>query len=306
MIDLAQRRQFYAEEVQAVCNLQSPALIEAFATVPREEFLPPGPWFVFGFADGDLTRPPRPTPDTDPRHVYHNYSIAIDQARQLYNGQPATVGAWIDTLRLSAGARVLHVGCGLGYYTALMAHCVGPSGRVVAFDVDESLAARARLSLAAMPWVDVRAGNGLDIAGETFDAILINAGVTHPADAWLDSLAPHARMVLPLTAMLPTPGATSASGASPAAASPPSTIGKGIVVTLTKREDVEIDARTLTFVAIYSAIGIRDERLNEPLGKALMRGTWGAIRRLRREVHEPDATCWLHADRCCVSMMERG
>ncbi len=39
-------RQFYAEELRAVANLQSEALVKAFAKVPREHFLGPGPWQI--------------------------------------------------------------------------------------------------------------------------------------------------------------------------------------------------------------------------------------------------------------------
>lgn len=67
---------------------------------------------------------PRRTPDGDPRHVYHNLSIAIDPERQLFNGAPSLLALCIDRLAIRSGARVLHVGCGLGYYSALMAHCV--------------------------------------------------------------------------------------------------------------------------------------------------------------------------------------
>ena len=84
----------------------------------------------------------RLTPDADPRHVYHNLGIAIDSSRDLFNGQPTVVGSWIHALALQAGNHVLHVGCGLGYYSALMAQMVGAGGRVVAIDVDESLQAR--------------------------------------------------------------------------------------------------------------------------------------------------------------------
>ena len=63
----------------------------------------------------------------------------------------------IDALELGRGARVLHVGCGLGYYTAVMAHCTGPAGRVLAFEADEALAGAARRNLASMSWVEVRA-----------------------------------------------------------------------------------------------------------------------------------------------------
>ena len=46
MMDLALRRRFFAEELEAVVKLRSAALVDAFAAVPREQFLRPGPWTV--------------------------------------------------------------------------------------------------------------------------------------------------------------------------------------------------------------------------------------------------------------------
>jgi len=133
-MDLALRRRFYAEEIEAVARLRSAALVDALATVPREQFLGPGPWTVLADIDFTGTGPAkhRETPDADPARVYHNIGIAIDPARQLFNGQPATLAPWIDALGLTPGARVLHIGAGLGYYTAIMAQCVGPNGLVAA------------------------------------------------------------------------------------------------------------------------------------------------------------------------------
>ena len=73
---------------------------------------------------------------------------------------------------------------------ARIAECVGPAGRVVAYEVDEELAGEARRNLASRPWVDVRHGDATEPIGGGFDAILVNAGVTHPLDTWLDALAP--------------------------------------------------------------------------------------------------------------------
>lgn len=43
VIDLAIRRQVFAEEIEACCGLETPRLVQALATVPREAFLgPPG------------------------------------------------------------------------------------------------------------------------------------------------------------------------------------------------------------------------------------------------------------------------
>jgi protein-L-isoaspartate(D-aspartate) O-methyltransferase len=293
MIELDLRRRFFAEELEAVCKLRTPALVDAFATVSRERFLPPGPWTVLAdsdlsFAIGSGAHRMRTTPDADPSRVYHNIAVAIDPQRQLFNGQPGTLGVWIDTLDLALGARVLQVGCGLGYYTAVMSECVGSAGRVLAFEVDEALADEATRNLGSRPWIEVRHGDASAPLGETFDAILVNAGVTHPLDSWLDSLAPGGRMMLPLTAPMPAMGAT---------------LGKGLVLLATKDDAGALAARVITVVAVYSAVGIRDPEMNDRVGKAMMAGParWMAVTRLRRDTHEQEASCWLHGGSCCFS-----
>src|SRR5512133_3154780 len=103
--DLALRRRFFAEEIEMVAHLRAPGLVDALARVPREQFLGPGPWTVR--SDSDFGSPPRQTPDADPRRVYHNVSVGIDPARQLFNGQPGLVSLLIDALGLRGGSRVL-------------------------------------------------------------------------------------------------------------------------------------------------------------------------------------------------------
>jgi len=307
-IDLALRRQFFAEDIQATCNLSTPALVDALASVPREAFLAPGPWLVMG--EGDFGTGPRRTPDADPRHVYHNLSIAIDPARQLFNGAPGVASVMIDALGLRPGVRVLHVGAGRGYYTALLAHCVGPSGRVLAFEVDEGLARQAATNLEPWPQAEVRHDDASRPLGESFDAILFSTGVTHPHDAWLSALAPAGRMVLPLTASFgPVPAGLPVVNASPAAgtAKPPSAamgnIGKGPVVAIARSDEGQAwAARVVTFIAIYSAIGIRDDGANARLGEALKRNPFPRLKRLRRDRHEASPSCWLHEDTWCFTL----
>jgi protein-L-isoaspartate(D-aspartate) O-methyltransferase len=283
MIDLPQRRRFFADEIAAVGAISTPRLVDAIADVPRERFLDPGPWLVRG--EADVLTGARRTPDDDPQHVYHNYSIAIDPARQLFNGTPAFLASLIDRLALTPGASVLHVGAGLGYYSAVIGLTVGASGRVVAIEVDPALAERARGNLASISCVELRTGDGKGPFDERFDAILINAGVTHPQDSWLDALAPGGRLILPLTVAMPQMG----------------TIGKGVTLLLTKGEDGAWPISVLNMVAIYSGIGLRDDSLNEALGKALRQTLFPPIRRLRRDAHEPDARCWLHGSTSCLS-----
>jgi len=253
--------------------------------VPREKFLPPGPWMLK--SEADVGGPPRPTPDADPRRVNHNLAVSIDPTRLLFNGAPGLVSMLIDTLGLQAGDRVAHIGCGLGYYTALIAAVVGSTGRVVALEVDEALAVGARVNLASTPGVEVVHGDASGALGEFFDAILVNAGVTHPLDTWLDALAPGGRMILPITVSMPAMGP----------------IGKGPTVLLTRQADTtSFDARAVTFVAIYTALGLRNESLNEAIGRALQRNPSPRLRRLRRDAHEPSAECWLHSDRFCLCL----
>jgi protein-L-isoaspartate(D-aspartate) O-methyltransferase len=280
---VADYRQYYAEEIAASAGLRSPDLIDAFRSIERERFLRPGPWVVRG--EGDFGRPPRQTPDADPRHVYHNIVVGIDPARQLFNGQPSLLGLLIDSLEPRRGARLLHVGAGLGYYTAIMAHVVGPAGRVVAIEVDEALAREAREHLHPYGWVEVLHGNATEPLGEAFDGILINAGATHPLSVWLDALAPNGRLVLPLTVAMPPGGP----------------IGKGLYLQLSRQaEDPEMAARIISTVAIYSGEGIRDEAMNERLGNA-MRRPFPGPRRLRRDRHDESSECWLHGDGFCLS-----
>jgi protein-L-isoaspartate(D-aspartate) O-methyltransferase len=148
---LERSRQYYAEELRAVTNLQSEALVRAFAKVPREHFLGPGPWQVGAPAYWT-------TKDADPRRLYHNIVVAIDPSRYLNNGQPSFLAFLIDQLELKPGDSVVHVGCGTGYYTAIMADVVGFQGHVTAMEIDPGLAARAHSNLRCLPHVEVFGG----------------------------------------------------------------------------------------------------------------------------------------------------
>ena len=72
---IAAARRSYAEELRLTAQVRSPAVIAAFATVPRERFVGPGSWLL-----------------------------------------------------AAARNRASHLGCGTGYYTAIIAELVGPTG----------------------------------------------------------------------------------------------------------------------------------------------------------------------------------
>ncbi|PYT64404.1 MAG: SAM-dependent methyltransferase, partial [Acidobacteria bacterium] len=46
MMTIQECRAFYAQEVRFAASLSTPGLVEAFAKVPREKFLGPGPWQI--------------------------------------------------------------------------------------------------------------------------------------------------------------------------------------------------------------------------------------------------------------------
>lgn len=284
-------REFYAEEIRNVANIKSEALVAAFARVPRERFLGPGPWLI---ANPDALQSPcghakrtnyRVTPDDNPKHLYHNVVVAIDAERQLNNGQPGSLATWLDALELKEGDRAVHIGCGVGYYTAIMAETVGPTGHVVGVELDQELAIRARENLSYLPQAEVVAGDGGEYDPKAADALMINAGATHPRAIWLDSLLPGGRLLVPLTIVQDQ-----------------NVHGVGFTLRV-ERKDNGYAARFTSSVMIFPCIGSRDEEANRLLREAMMKGTWGLVQSLRREAHEPNDTCWLHGDDFCLSTL---
>jgi protein-L-isoaspartate(D-aspartate) O-methyltransferase len=277
----AEARTWFAEDLRVCGRLRSGALVEAFATVPRERFVGPGPWLVRGLLDPAAYR----TDGADPSLVYHNVSIAIDPARELYNGQPGLIARWLEDLALRPGARVWHIGAGTGYFTAIIAHVVGPSGTVLADEIDPALAAAAMRNLTDQPWVTVRTSDGTQPPTAPVDVVLVHAGATHILDVWLDALADGGRLLVPLTASL--------TGVP--------TISKGLTVQVT-RTGREYAARACSLVAIYSLVGLRDDGKGTVLGQALTTGRLARVTHLRRDTHAPDDPCVLHGDTVCLSI----
>jgi protein-L-isoaspartate(D-aspartate) O-methyltransferase len=193
--EIVAARRWFAEELRYVARVRSPAVVDAFANVLREHFAGPGPWRLLS---PWYLRDYWTTQDADPRHLCHDVLVAIDEARR-----PAEPVAFLyDQLDLAAGEHVVHVGMGTGYYSAILARIVGHSGAVTAVEIDPVLAARARTNL--MPdWPQARVvtADGFAFRAERpADAIIVNAGVTHLSQTWLNALTePGGRLLVPLT-----------------------------------------------------------------------------------------------------------
>jgi protein-L-isoaspartate(D-aspartate) O-methyltransferase len=291
MVTIDDCRRFYAKEIRFAANVRSSALVEAFARVPREKFLGPGPWEVASAEVRGLSvlgaMQVSYTPVDDPRDLYHNVLVVLDKAADINNGQPSALARWIDALDLKAGDRAYHLGCGVGYYTAIMAETVGPDGSVVGIELHPDLATRAKENLSCYPNVTVHLGDGAAFDPGACDAMLINAGVTHPSPLWLDRLREGGRLVVPLTM-----------GATP-------TVGIGVMTKIT-REHRGLSAQIVSSVGIYSCRNARDAQ-REPLLKAAM--TSGALMKMksvRRDAHEQADTCVIHGADVCLSSVEVG
>lgn len=289
MMTIEDCREFYAREVKFAASLTTPGLVEAFAKVQREKFLGPGPWQI-GSAEGramslaGMGQLSYVTVD-DPRDVYHNVVISLDRAKDINNGQPGSLARWIDALALKEGERVYHLGCGVGYYTAIMAEVVGPRGSVVGLELQPDLAARATANLASYENVTVEAGDGAQFDPGERDAILVNCGVTHPQTKWLQRLREGGRLVVPFTMAMNA------------------TIGQGVMTKIT-RSNGRFAAELVTPVAIFSGGSLRDSALQTQLLKGLTTGGLLKLKSVRVDAHEAGETCVVHTREVCLSLAE--
>ncbi|HEX5916869.1 MAG TPA: methyltransferase domain-containing protein, partial [Nocardioides sp.] len=151
----------------------------AFDATPRSDFLPRGVRRRASY-DGPL-------------------AIAAGQT----NSQPRTVDDMLRLLDVHAGQRVLDVGSGSGWTTALLAHLVGPTGSVLGVELEPELVTfgSANLGRAHRPWATIRqASPGAlgDPGGAPYDRILVSAMADALPGDLVDQLCEDGVMVAPV------------------------------------------------------------------------------------------------------------
>ncbi|MGH3735014.1 MAG: methyltransferase, FxLD system [Micromonosporaceae bacterium] len=151
-----------------------------------------------------------------PRHLFLP-GVEIDQAyadNPVYTktdaagasisaaSQPRIVAMMLEQLDAQPGERILEIGAGTGYNAALIAAIVGHTGHVTTIDVDPDLVdgARRHLSAAGVGNAEVILGDGAlgHPGGAPYDRIIATVGAWETPTAWLNQLAPDARLVAPL------------------------------------------------------------------------------------------------------------
>lgn len=274
-------RASYAHLVTAIAGVpadseESRRLIDVFGAVPREQFIGPAPWRIVT-NNGYVS-----VPTDDPAFLHQDFAVALQPEKHLNNGQPSLHVRCLAALQIKSGEKVVHVGAGTGYYTALLAGLVDPGGSVVAYEIDPDLARKAATNLKNHPKVTIENCSGSDGELPECDVIYVNAGATAPMAGWLEAMRLGGRLLFPLT----------------------TTHGFGGMLLVTKKGDEVFAAKFVCQAAFIHCLGARDERVGQKLAEAYktggivnhqrLGGMW-EVNSLRRDA-EPDRTCWFAGD----------
>ena len=156
-------------------GVKDPAVLEAMRSVPRHVFVP----------------------ESERARAYDDGPQSIGRGQTI--SQPYIVALMTELARLDPTSRVLEIGTGCGYQTAVLAAC---AGWVWTIELEPELAARAARTLAELGAANVTARVGDGSLGwpeaAPFDAILVTAAPADVPPALLDQLAEGGRLVIPL------------------------------------------------------------------------------------------------------------
>ncbi|MGB2820761.1 MAG: protein-L-isoaspartate(D-aspartate) O-methyltransferase [Phycisphaerae bacterium] len=156
-------------------NIHNESVLAAFAEVPRERFVP----------------------SEQIAEAYADHPLPIGHCQTI--SQPYVVALMVQELHPQSHHRVLDVGAGSGYQTAILAKLVA---HVYAVERIEALRERAAGALASLNLTNVtfRTADGtLGLPAEApFDGIICGAAAPSVPDSWIDQLADGGRIVAPV------------------------------------------------------------------------------------------------------------
>ena len=153
----------------------SPRVLDAMATVPRHEFVPP----------------------EQKEAAYRNRPLDIGHRQTI--SQPFIVALMTDLLDVEAGDRVLEVGTGSGYQAAVLAELVRD---VYTIEIVRPLAERAAQTFAQLGAENIYSTVGDGYRGwpdhAHYDAIMVTAAPDHVPKPLIEQLKPGGRLVMPV------------------------------------------------------------------------------------------------------------
>lgn len=139
------------------------------------------------------------------RDAAYDGPIAIGHGQT--NSQPRTVAAMLRLLEVRPGHRVLDVGSGSGWTTALLAHLTGPTGSVLGVEIVPDLVTMGvhNLHACGMGWASIEAADP-EVLGRPdlgpFDRILVSAAARVLPEELIDQLSEAGRLVVPVSGTL--------------------------------------------------------------------------------------------------------
>ena len=291
MTDLAALRRDYAARMLRIASVKNAEVEHALSVVAREDFLGPGPWTILDPTVGAID-----LAGDNPGLLYDDVLVVLDRALGLNNGSPSLHALMLHHLGVRPGERVLHVGAGAGYYSAILAELVGKQGSVVAIEYAPRLAAAAAANL--RPWSNVTAlqGDGADWPDGPVDRIYVNFAVADPASRWIENLPNGGTLVFPLGV---PPGRVRGEARRHS--------GHGAVLACT-RTGAGIAVRHLTPCAFICAEGslAGTPALRDGLDRAFIRGGIEFVRSYRRPPPPSPARCWFWSPGWALSYDEPG
>lgn len=156
-------------------GIRDARVLDAMARVPRHEF----------------------TPEPYREQAYEDHPLPIAEEQTI--SQPYIVAIMLEALAIQASDKVLEIGTGSGYVTALLGEL---AAQVVSIERHASLAAAARPLLSAMGYQNVRVITGDGSAGfaecAPYDKIIVSAAAPQLPHALVNQLKEGGRMIVPV------------------------------------------------------------------------------------------------------------
>lgn len=195
-------------------TVSDPAWLTAFRDVPRDVFVPyffvqtpdqPG-WLLVERPGAEWlqgvysTRALITQIEGDDDNVTRARTTRVNGTATSSSSAPTLMALMLESLDTHDGHRVLEVGTGTGYNTALLCHRLG-AANVTSIDIDAGLVDRARERLATfgyLPYLAATDGTQGCPDRAPFDRIIATVGLSEVPDAWVKQTAPGAKILLPL------------------------------------------------------------------------------------------------------------
>lgn len=131
--------------------------------------------------------------------VYGDYPLSLGDGQTI--SQPTTVAMMLEMLEPHKGQKILDIGSGSGWTTALLSYIVGDTGSVIGLERVSSLVEFGSKNLQKYGFKTskiIQAGDALGIVGETFDRILVSAAADEFPKELTKQLKIGGKLVVPV------------------------------------------------------------------------------------------------------------